>query len=53
MTKFKLTAKQAEAILIIKLESLARLERQKIHDELKDKQQLEKELTEILKIPES
>jgi len=29
MTKFKLTAKQAEAILIIKLESLARLERQK------------------------
>ncbi len=52
MTKFKLTAKQAEAILIIKLESLARLERQKIHDELKEKQQLEKELTEILKNPQ-
>jgi len=52
MTKFKLTAKQAEAILIIKLESLARLERQKIHDELKEKQQLEKELSEILKNPQ-
>ena len=52
MTKFKLTAKQAEAILIIRLESLARLERQKIHDELKEKQQLEKELTEILKNPQ-
>ena len=52
MAKFKLTAKQSEAILIIRLESLARLERQKIYDELKEKQQLEKELAEILKNPQ-
>ncbi|MDA3802551.1 MAG: DNA gyrase subunit A [Patescibacteria group bacterium] len=46
--KFKLTEKQAIAILEMRLQSLANLERQKIDDELKEKIKLIKELEAIL-----
>ena len=46
--KFKLTEPQALAILEMKLATLANLERQKIENELKEKQALIKELTAIL-----
>ena len=49
MKKFKLSEKQAIAILEMRLQSLANLERLKIEDELKDKQKLIKELESILK----
>ncbi len=47
--KFKLTERQAVAILEMRLQSLANLERQKILDELKEKLKLIKELEAILK----
>jgi DNA gyrase subunit A len=49
MTKFKLTERQSVAILEMRLQNLANLERQRIQDELKEKRALIKELTEILK----
>ncbi len=51
MKKFKLTDIQANAILETKLASLAKLERQKIEDELKALQEKIKELGSILKSP--
>lgn len=48
MAKFKLTEIQANAILEMKLQQLANLERQKIEDELKEKLALIKELQAIL-----
>ncbi len=48
--KFKLTPIQAEAILEIKLHQLAKLEKQKIEDELAEKL---KEIKDLLKILES
>jgi DNA gyrase subunit A len=47
--KFKLTERQAIAILEMKLATLANLERLKIETELKDKKKLIKELEELLK----
>ncbi|USN53389.1 MAG: DNA gyrase subunit A [Candidatus Nomurabacteria bacterium] len=47
--KFKLTEIQAVAILEMKLQQLANLERQKIEDEYKEKQKLIKEFESILK----
>ncbi|MFH0923872.1 MAG: DNA gyrase subunit A [Candidatus Falkowbacteria bacterium] len=49
MKKFKLTERQAVAILDMKLSTLANLERLKIEDELKEKKKLIKELEAILK----
>ena len=49
---FKLSEIQATAILEMKLQTLAALERQKIEDELKEKQKLIKELTLLLKSPD-
>lgn len=51
MKKFKLSERQAEAILSIRLEALARLEREKIFAELKDKMKLAKELQGIIDDP--
>jgi DNA gyrase subunit A len=48
MSKFKFTERQAVAILEMKLQQLANLERQKIEDELKEKKALIKELESIL-----
>jgi len=48
---FKLSAVQATAILEMRLQTLAALERQKIEDELKEKRALIKELQLILKSP--
>ena len=50
--KFKLTEKQAVAILEMRLQTLAGLERKKIEDELKELLELIKELIAILKSPE-
>jgi len=52
MKKFKLTERQAVAILEMRLQTLAGLERKKIEDELKELLALIKELTAILKSPE-
>lgn len=49
MKKFKLSELQAVAILEMKLQSLANLERLKIEDELKEKKKIIKELSIILK----
>ncbi|MCB9803152.1 DNA gyrase subunit A [Candidatus Nomurabacteria bacterium] len=49
MKKFKLSERQAVAILEMRLQSLANLERLKIEDELKEKLKLIKELEAILK----
>ena len=49
ITKFKLSEIQANAILDMKLATLANLERQRIEDELAEKKKLIKELTLILK----
>ncbi|MFH1661521.1 MAG: DNA gyrase subunit A [Candidatus Falkowbacteria bacterium] len=49
MKKFKLTEIQANAILDMKLATLANLERLKIENELKEKRKLIKELEAILK----
>ncbi|MBI4427046.1 MAG: DNA gyrase subunit A [Candidatus Magasanikbacteria bacterium] len=51
MSKFKFTERQAVAILEMKLQQLANLERQKIEDELKEKRTLIKELESILHSP--
>ena len=50
--KFKLTKIQANAILETKLSALAKLERKKIEDELKEMKNKIKELTAILKSPQ-
>ncbi|MGD0577008.1 MAG: DNA gyrase subunit A, partial [Candidatus Staskawiczbacteria bacterium] len=50
--KFKLSEKQAVAILEMRLQTLAGLERKKIEDELEEILKLIKELTLILKSPE-
>jgi len=47
--KFKLTERQAIAILEMRLQNLANLERMKIEEELKEKKKLIKELEAILK----
>jgi len=52
MNKFKLSERQAVAILQMQLQTLAGLERKKIEDELKEIMDLIKELTAILKSPE-
>ena len=52
MKKFKLTERQAVAILEMRLQTLAGLERKKIEDELKEILEKIKELTAILKSPE-
>lgn len=49
MKKFKLSDRQAEAILEMKLQTLAGLERKKIEDELKEKKILISKLEAILK----
>ena len=49
--KFSLSERQAEAILEMRLATLANLERQKITDELKEKQKLIKDLGALLKDP--
>ncbi len=49
MKKFKLSDRQATAILEMRLQTLAGLERKKIEDELKEKLALIKKLEEILK----
>jgi len=49
MKKFKLSDRQSTAILEMKLQTLAGLERKKIEDELKEKLALIKELEAILK----
>ncbi len=49
--KFKLTEIQAQAILDMRLQTLAGLERKKIEDELKEKLAFIKECEEILKSP--
>lgn len=51
MKGFKLTELQANAILEMRLQTLAALERQKIEDELKEKLDLIKDLQIILKSP--
>jgi DNA gyrase subunit A len=51
MKRFKLSDKQATAILEMRLQTLAGLERKKIEDELKEKRRLIKELEELLKSP--
>ena len=50
--RFRLTKIQADAILETKLSALAKLERKKIEDELKELKARVKELTEILKSPQ-
>lgn len=52
ISKFKLTERQAVAILEMRLQTLAGLERKKIEDELKELLELIKELIAILKNPE-
>ena len=52
MKKFKLSQLQANAILETKLSALAKLERQKIEDELAQKKKEIKEFTAILKSPQ-
>ena len=49
--KFKFTDIQADAILQMRLQTLAGLERKKIEDELKEKKQFVRECEEILKDP--
>jgi len=52
MKRFKLTEIQANAILETKLSALAKLERKKIEDELKELKSKIKDLTAILKSPQ-
>jgi DNA gyrase subunit A len=49
--KFKLTDRQAVAILEMKLQQLANLEKLKLEEELKEKKRIIRELTAILKDP--
>ncbi len=51
VSKFKLSERQAEAILEMKLSQLANLERLKIETELREKKKLIEELSSILKNP--
>jgi len=51
MKKFKLSEKQSVAILEMRLQQLANMERIRVETELKEKKQLIKELTAILKSP--
>lgn len=51
MKKFKLSDKQAKAILEMRLSALAGLEREKIEDELKEKYKLISYLEDLLKHP--
>lgn len=51
MKKFHFSNTQAEAILEIKLQQLAQLERKKIEDEFKEKKKLIKELQSLLASP--
>lgn len=51
MKKFKLSERQANAILEMKLQKLAGLERKKVEEELKTIQTLIKELKDLLKSP--
>jgi len=51
MVKYRFSAIQANAILEMKLSNLARLEKQKIEDELQEKLKLEKEYSLILQEP--
>jgi DNA gyrase subunit A len=51
MKKFKLSEIQAQAILAMPLANLAKLERHKIEEELKEKKKLIKELEDVLKSP--
>jgi DNA gyrase subunit A len=51
IAKFKLSEVQAQAILDMRLQQLANLERKKIEDELKEKLELIKELEAILRSP--
>ena len=51
MKKFKLSDRQASAILEMRLQTLAGLEQKKIKDELKEKKKLIKELEALLKSP--
>ena len=51
IAKFKFSELQAAAILEMKLQTLASLERQKIEDELKEKKKLIEELLILLKSP--
>ena len=51
MNKFKFSDRQTVAILEMRLQQLANLERQKIEDELKEKKALIKELEDILAHP--
>ncbi len=50
--RFKLTEKQAQAILAMRLRRLAGLERRKLQEEYKEKQQLIKNLERLLSKPE-
>lgn len=52
MRKFKLTFRQATAILEMKLQTLAGLERKRIEDELEEKKKIITELKNILKSPD-
>ncbi len=52
MKKFALTDIQANAILEMRLQALAALERKKIEDELKEKKKLISDLQQLLKSPE-
>ena len=52
MKEFELSDRQATAILEMKLQTLAGLERQKIEDELKEKQKLIRDLKALLKDPQ-
>ncbi len=51
ISKFKFTERQTNAILEMRLQTLAGLERKKIEDELKEKQKLIKYLESLLKSP--
>ncbi|MDD5489765.1 MAG: DNA gyrase subunit A [Candidatus Moranbacteria bacterium] len=51
MKRFKLSDKQSAAILEMRLQTLAGLERKKIEDELKEKKKLIAELEDLLKSP--
>ncbi|MBI5733365.1 MAG: DNA gyrase subunit A [Candidatus Kerfeldbacteria bacterium] len=51
VAKFKLSERQAEAILEMRLQQLANLERLRVEEELKEKKKLIKELQDILDHP--
>lgn len=51
IAKFKLSERQAEAILEMRLQQLANLERLKVEEELKEKKKIIKELEDLLSHP--